>query len=112
EVAVTVQVVQEEFRRRPGPRLLEEVAEALAQPCRLPGPQQRQGRQPVARIGGRVVQAALPGQAPGQPLALAGLAHGREFMGGKGLWCRSLVGGRPGATIRTPLPAGTCKACW
>ncbi len=76
EVAFAVEIGEEKLRGRPHARLGQEVLEAVGQAPGLPGPQQRQGRQPVARFAFRIVQGLLPGQPLRQAMALEGVAHG------------------------------------
>ena len=63
EVAVAIDIGQEEQGRRASLRVVEEMLEAVFQPLRLPAAQDRQPAQLVARLMLRVVQCLVASQA-------------------------------------------------
>ena len=67
EIAIAIDIGQEEQRRRAPLWVMEEVLEAVFQPLRLPTAQDRQPAQLVARLLSGIVQGLVASQAASEP---------------------------------------------
>jgi hypothetical protein len=108
EVAVAIEIGQEEFRRRPTSRIGHEALETRRQPRRLPSAQFREPAQAVAGLAHRIVHGMVPGQATGErngqrPLVEAATAMGQV---GRDDLHRQSSSGRPVAGTRPPRRTG------